>query len=277
MFKHQTDLSQHGYTASILYGFCPVRVGAKIGVDRGDGRNNETHRAHEPQIQRRGHLGIVVGDKATWLGHGLSPGKFDGIKIKPVALPPDLAWENWSRLLPKNIPLQVLAVCTFCSAARFIRGPHLSAQGAFHTRGENVHLTVRFAVTVPHELLTSVVRRPYEERKRSIMTPTFVNNQHVQNVSARASFLRVKLNVASTSAHLHDVRVRSMSHPHADLPTAMQMFAQLIVDGSITWQTIPVDSENVQGFPTWKLTKGTDLPGSNHAKNTAGYPSSGFR
>ncbi|KAF7343050.1 hypothetical protein MVEN_01735300 [Mycena venus] len=57
----------------------------------------------------------------------------------------------------------------------------------------------------------------------------------------------------SRIAHLHSVQIRSQSNPHADLPQGIQMFAQLIVDGTIVQQTAPVDSENSQSHPSWNV------------------------
>ncbi|KAJ6484105.1 CHAT domain-containing protein [Mycena sanguinolenta] len=60
--------------------------------------------------------------------------------------------------------------------------------------------------------------------------------------------------------HLHNIRVRSLVNPHADLPTGMQMFAQLMVDGAIIQQTMPVDVDDTQDFFSWKLRFDCDIP-----------------
>ncbi|KAJ7640241.1 CHAT domain-containing protein [Mycena rosella] len=47
---------------------------------------------------------------------------------------------------------------------------------------------------------------------------------------------------------------------HADLPMGMQMFAQLIVEGIIIQQSMPMDLKNTQDSPTWKLVFNCDIP-----------------
>ncbi|KAJ7474972.1 CHAT domain-containing protein [Mycena latifolia] len=57
--------------------------------------------------------------------------------------------------------------------------------------------------------------------------------------------------------HLHSIRI-SLANPHNDLPADMQMFAQLIINGEIFLQTIPVESEAPQS--SWKLYFGCSIP-----------------
>ncbi|KAJ6582645.1 CHAT domain-containing protein [Mycena vulgaris] len=52
---------------------------------------------------------------------------------------------------------------------------------------------------------------------------------------------------------LHNIRIRSTSNPHDDLPADMKIFAQLLIDGTIVHQTVPVDMEGPQGLLSWKL------------------------
>ncbi|KAJ6599697.1 CHAT domain-containing protein [Mycena vulgaris] len=57
----------------------------------------------------------------------------------------------------------------------------------------------------------------------------------------------------SRIVQLHNIRIRSASNAHDDLPVEMRMFAQLLVDGTIVHQTVPVDAEVSQGSLSWKL------------------------
>ncbi|KAF8151234.1 hypothetical protein K438DRAFT_1778748 [Mycena galopus ATCC 62051] len=58
--------------------------------------------------------------------------------------------------------------------------------------------------------------------------------------------------------HLHNVEIESVSHPHADLPADMQIFAQLIIEKHISLQTVPLKPE--PGQNTWKLKPGCIIP-----------------
>ncbi|KAJ7883687.1 hypothetical protein B0H14DRAFT_3747180 [Mycena olivaceomarginata] len=53
-------------------------------------------------------------------------------------------------------------------------------------------------------------------------------------------------------------KIKSLSHPHDDLPSDMQMFAQLIVNKNIILQTVPVATEPSQNF--WKLKPECKIP-----------------
>ncbi|KAJ7475034.1 CHAT domain-containing protein [Mycena latifolia] len=54
------------------------------------------------------------------------------------------------------------------------------------------------------------------------------------------------------------IRIRSLTDPHDDLPADMQMFAQLVINGNIFLQTVPVESEASQS--SWKLHFGCNIP-----------------
>jgi hypothetical protein len=58
-----------------------------------------------------------------------------------------------------------------------------------------------------------------------------------------------------TSTHypLPDIRITSLSNPHSDLPTRLQIFAQLIVEGGIVKQTVAMDAEDTQDPSRWTL------------------------
>jgi hypothetical protein len=58
---------------------------------------------------------------------------------------------------------------------------------------------------------------------------------------------------------LLDIRVTSPVNEHPDLPTDMQMFAQLIVDETIVQQTTPVDGVHTHHSITWKLKFDCDM------------------
>jgi hypothetical protein len=48
-----------------------------------------------------------------------------------------------------------------------------------------------------------------------------------------------------------------LTNPHDDLPGDMKMFAQLIIEGNIFLQTLPVASEQDQ--KSWKLGFGCNM------------------
>ncbi|KAJ7475027.1 CHAT domain-containing protein [Mycena latifolia] len=54
------------------------------------------------------------------------------------------------------------------------------------------------------------------------------------------------------------IRIKPLTDPHDDLPVDMEMFAQLVIDGNIFLQTIPVESEASQS--SWKLHFGCNIP-----------------
>ncbi|KAJ7193612.1 hypothetical protein GGX14DRAFT_546228 [Mycena pura] len=58
--------------------------------------------------------------------------------------------------------------------------------------------------------------------------------------------------------HLHNIRLKSYTTQHDDLPPDMQMSAQLIVDGKIFLQTIPVKSKESQN--SWDLRFDCKIP-----------------
>ncbi|KAJ7466381.1 TPR-like protein [Mycena latifolia] len=64
--------------------------------------------------------------------------------------------------------------------------------------------------------------------------------------------------VMSTQFFRTGIRIRSLTNPHDDLPADMQLFAQLIIDGNIFLQTVPVDSEASES--SWKLDFGCNIP-----------------
>ncbi|KAJ7481802.1 hypothetical protein FB451DRAFT_137500 [Mycena latifolia] len=57
--------------------------------------------------------------------------------------------------------------------------------------------------------------------------------------------------------HLHSIHIRSLTNPHDDLPTDMQMFAQLIINENIIRQTVPVESE--VSHSSWNLDFGCNI------------------
>ncbi|KAF8200471.1 hypothetical protein K438DRAFT_1671621 [Mycena galopus ATCC 62051] len=65
------------------------------------------------------------------------------------------------------------------------------------------------------------------------------------------------------SIHLQDILIKSLSNPHDDLPPDMRMSAQLIVDGEIFLQMMPVKSEISQN--PWRLSVDCQIP--QHALN----------
>ncbi|KAJ7815149.1 CHAT domain-containing protein [Mycena leptocephala] len=58
--------------------------------------------------------------------------------------------------------------------------------------------------------------------------------------------------------HLHDIEIKPLSLPHADLPADMQIFAQLIVDKHIILQTVPLNTEPGQNF--WRIKPACIIP-----------------
>ncbi|KAJ7127713.1 hypothetical protein C8R44DRAFT_851098, partial [Mycena epipterygia] len=56
------------------------------------------------------------------------------------------------------------------------------------------------------------------------------------------------------------IRIQSSSDPHRDLPPGMQMFGQLIVDGTIVQQTLPVSSKGSPNSLSWKLRFDCSVP-----------------
>jgi hypothetical protein len=56
---------------------------------------------------------------------------------------------------------------------------------------------------------------------------------------------------------LTGIRVTSLTNSHDDLPGDMKMFAQLIIEGNIFMQTLPVASEHDQ--MSWKLGFGCNM------------------
>ncbi|KAJ7124221.1 CHAT domain-containing protein [Mycena epipterygia] len=57
--------------------------------------------------------------------------------------------------------------------------------------------------------------------------------------------------------HVHDIRLESETDHHDDVPPDMKIFAQLIVDGTILWQTAPVLEESRN---SWKLEFDCEVP-----------------
>ncbi|KAJ7114341.1 CHAT domain-containing protein [Mycena epipterygia] len=54
-----------------------------------------------------------------------------------------------------------------------------------------------------------------------------------------------------TIIHLHDLTINSLSNPHDDLPPDMRMSVQIVLDGHIFLQTVPVESE--PSVNCWKV------------------------
>jgi hypothetical protein len=63
----------------------------------------------------------------------------------------------------------------------------------------------------------------------------------------------ISLNINTTFRNLlhTDIEIKSLSHPHADLPVDMQIFTQLIVEKKMILQTVPLNTE--PGQNSWKL------------------------
>ncbi|KAF7349990.1 hypothetical protein MVEN_01300300 [Mycena venus] len=61
-----------------------------------------------------------------------------------------------------------------------------------------------------------------------------------------------------TIIQLHNIRITSLTNPHDDLPGNTKMFAQLIIEGNIFLQTLPVASEDDQ--TSWKLDFRCNIP-----------------
>jgi hypothetical protein len=57
---------------------------------------------------------------------------------------------------------------------------------------------------------------------------------------------------SQSSCSYTDIEIQALTHPHADLPSDMQMFAQAIIDKRLILQTTPVVMEPSQKL--WKLT-----------------------
>ncbi|KAJ7458209.1 TPR-like protein [Mycena latifolia] len=64
-----------------------------------------------------------------------------------------------------------------------------------------------------------------------------------------------------TIVHIHNILIKSLSNPHDDLPRDMQLSAQLIVDGHIFLQMMPVVSEPSD---CWKLVVNCRVPHHAH-------------
>ncbi|KAJ7452593.1 TPR-like protein [Mycena latifolia] len=64
--------------------------------------------------------------------------------------------------------------------------------------------------------------------------------------------------VSSTQSSPTGIHVRSLTNPHNDLPTDMQMFAHLIINHHIFLQTVRVNSEATQS--SWELDFGCKIP-----------------
>ncbi|KAF7336913.1 hypothetical protein MVEN_02127600 [Mycena venus] len=58
--------------------------------------------------------------------------------------------------------------------------------------------------------------------------------------------------------HLHDIEIKSLSHPHNDLPLDTQMFAQVIVNKYIFLQTMLANTEPSRD--SWKLKPDCKIP-----------------
>jgi hypothetical protein len=56
---------------------------------------------------------------------------------------------------------------------------------------------------------------------------------------------------------LTDIRIKSLTNPHDDLPGDMKMFAQLIIEENVSLQTLPIASEHDQ--ISWKLGFGCNM------------------
>ncbi|KAF8217547.1 hypothetical protein K438DRAFT_1952436 [Mycena galopus ATCC 62051] len=63
----------------------------------------------------------------------------------------------------------------------------------------------------------------------------------------------------SNIIHLHDIEIRALDYPHDDLPSDMQMFAQVIVDKHILQQTVPFDPEETSQT-SWKIKIECTIP-----------------
>lgn len=60
-----------------------------------------------------------------------------------------------------------------------------------------------------------------------------------------------------TQSILAGIRVTSLIMPHEDLPGDIKMFAQLIIEGNIFLQTLPVAPE--QDKMSWKVGFGCNM------------------
>ncbi|KAJ7144251.1 TPR-like protein [Mycena epipterygia] len=62
-----------------------------------------------------------------------------------------------------------------------------------------------------------------------------------------------------TVIQLRNMRITSLNNPHDDLPGDMKMFSQLLIEGNIFLQTLPVASEH-ENKMSWKLDFGCNIP-----------------
>ncbi|KAJ7493910.1 CHAT domain-containing protein [Mycena latifolia] len=89
--------------------------------------------------------------------------------------------------------------------------------------------------------------------KRRNLTATDSSNlvrKPIVSQSLRKRFLANVVRLTSANIHLHNVRL-SLGTPHDDLPADVQLFAQLVIDGNIFLQTLPVGSEDSR--QSWTL------------------------
>ncbi|KAF7363171.1 hypothetical protein MVEN_00669600 [Mycena venus] len=63
---------------------------------------------------------------------------------------------------------------------------------------------------------------------------------------------------SKTVIKLHSIRITSLTNPHDDLPGDMEMFAQLLIEGEIFLQTLPVVSEH--DHMSWEIRSGCNIP-----------------
>ncbi|KAJ7193034.1 CHAT domain-containing protein [Mycena pura] len=83
---------------------------------------------------------------------------------------------------------------------------------------------------------------------------------YIRSTSWPSSFSTFPLTIMSelkTVIKLHSIRITSLTNPHDDLPGDMRMFAQLIIQGNIFLQTLPVALEADQ--ISWKLGFGCHM------------------
>ncbi|KAF8143024.1 hypothetical protein K438DRAFT_657633 [Mycena galopus ATCC 62051] len=84
---------------------------------------------------------------------------------------------------------------------------------------------------------------------------------YIRSTSWSSGFSTFPLTIMSelkTVIKLHSIRITSLTNPHDDLPGDMKMFAQLIIEGNIFLQTLPVALEDDQ--MSWKLGFGCNIP-----------------
>ncbi|KAJ7466022.1 TPR-like protein [Mycena latifolia] len=72
------------------------------------------------------------------------------------------------------------------------------------------------------------------------------------------SFLPEPITAMAETIRLQSIHIKSRTNPHDDLPVDMQMFAQLILEGNIFLQTVPMDSEESRN--SWKLDVECNIP-----------------